>query len=240
MRPLTLKTPTGPLAYSIIRRSRVKKRLHMELDEHGGLVIVAPGHWSRAYIDATLRRNSPRIQRFIATARQRQRVPLRFVQGEMHLYLGVFYKLAIKHVPNGKNKVLRAGQEIRVETRKNTANDIQTIMNGWYRQQADSVFSERLKVIAQRADWTRHRSIPLKLRKMKRSWGNCSASGVIKLNTHLVKAPLVIIDSVIAHELCHLREMNHGKSFYELLQSLNPNWQRDRLRLRADGNTYLL
>ena len=136
--------------------------------------------------------------------------------------------------------MLLAGQEIRVVARKGNAEDIQSILHGWYRQQAHGVFIERLNIIAQRADWTRHRSIPLKLRKMKRSWGNCSASGVIKLNTHLVKAPLVIIDSVIAHELCHLREMNHGKSFYELLQSLNPNWQRDRLRLRADGNTYLL
>jgi predicted metal-dependent hydrolase len=73
---------------------------------------------------------------------------------------------------------------------------------------------------------------------MKRTWGNCSSSGVIKLNTHLVKAPLDIIDSVIAHELCHLEEMNHGRAFYVLLESLNPNWRRDRLKLRSDGYFY--
>jgi hypothetical protein len=75
---------------------------------------------------------------------------------------------------------------------------------------------------------------------MKRTWGNCSSKGVIKLNTHMVKAPVVIIDSVIAHELCHLEEMNHGKRFYELLESLNPNWQQDRARLRSEGFVYLL
>ena len=212
----------------------------MELDEQGGLVIVAPGHWSEAYINATLRRNTSRVDRFIARARQRQLEPLRYDRGEMHLYLGIFYTLTINHAPDRKNGVVLAGEEIRVDARKNNAEDIQSVLHGWYRQQANRVFSERLNVIAQRADWTRHRSIPLKLRKMKRTWGNCSASGVIKLNTHLVKAPLVIVDSVIAHELCHLEEMNHGRSFYVLLESLNPNWRRDRSRLRAEGNTYLL
>jgi predicted metal-dependent hydrolase len=74
---------------------------------------------------------------------------------------------------------------------------------------------------------------------MKRTWGNCSAKGVIKLNTHLVKAPMFIIDSVIAHELCHLEEMNHGRAFYALLQGLNPHWRRDRARLRLEGHAYL-
>jgi predicted metal-dependent hydrolase len=238
MRLLTLKTPTGPLEYTITRRSRVTKRLHMELDEQGGLVIVAPGHWSEAYISATLRRNTSRVDRFIARARQRQLDPLRYVQGEQHLYLGIFYALTINHAPDKKNGVELAGQEIQVDARKNNADDIQSILQGWYRRQANRVFSERLNVVAQKADWTRHRSVPLKLRKMKRTWGNCSSSGVIKLNTHLVKAPLLIIDSVIAHELCHLEEMNHGRAFYALLESLNPNWRRDRVKLRSDGYIY--
>ena len=75
---------------------------------------------------------------------------------------------------------------------------------------------------------------------MKRTWGNCSSKGVIKLNTHLIKAPLAVIDSVIAHELCHLEEMNHGKGFYSLLEQLNPNWHQDRARLRTEGFSYLL
>ena len=75
---------------------------------------------------------------------------------------------------------------------------------------------------------------------MKRTWGNCSSGGVIKLNTHLIKAPLLIIDSVIAHELCHLEEMNHSKAFYALLERLNPHWRQNRAWLRSEGNNYLL
>ena len=80
----------------------------------------------------------------------------------------------------------------------------------------------------------------MKLRRMKRTWGNCSSKSVIKLNTNLIKAPLPLIDSVIAHELCHLQEMNHGKAFYALLDGLNPDWRQDRMVLRSEGNIYLL
>jgi predicted metal-dependent hydrolase len=45
---------------------------------------------------------------------------------------------------------------------------------------------------------------------------------------------------VIAHELCHLEEMNHGRAFYQLLENLNPNWRQQRKILRTEGYIYLL
>lgn len=242
MRRLTFKTPSGPLEYAVTHRSRVKKHLHMELDELGGLVVVAPKTWSQTHISATLTQNTTRVERFLAMARQRQLAPLQYAQGELHFYLGTRYPLVIHQVQGRHISVVLSGHEIHVYTRRLHEKDIQVKLQGWYRQQAMKIFSERLQAIARKAVWARDRdrSIPLKLRTMKRTWGNCSSSGVIKLNTHLIKAPLPVIDSVIAHELCHLEEMNHGKAFYQLLESLNPDWRQDRARLRSEGNTYLL
>jgi predicted metal-dependent hydrolase len=240
MRRISTKSRSDVLEYSIIHRPRVTKRLHMELDQHGGLVVVAPAHWSKRYIRSTLAKNIPRVERFLANAREKQLTPLRYVNGEQHFYLGESYPLAIHQMTAGKTHVALVDGEIRIHTSKSQPENIQSSLQNWYLQIAAEIFSERLTNIARRAPWARDKTIPLKLRRMKRTWGNCSSRGVIKLNTHLVKAPLAMIDSVIAHEICHLEEMNHSKAFYALLEKLNPDWRLDRARLRAGGFVYLL
>jgi len=240
MRRLNLKTRAGSLEYTITHRPRITKRLHMELDEEGYLVVVAPRHWSKAHIRTTLSQNTPRIERFLVRARKRQLEPLLYENGEMHLYLGERYPLVIRPGLGRNIGVVLTENRIRVESRQHQAETIRAALQVWYQKQALKVFTERLQIIAGRAGWVDGQLIPLTLRRMKRTWGNCSSRGVIKLNTHLIKAPLPVIDSVIAHELCHLQEMNHGRAFYALLGRLNPNWREDRLKLRSEGNLYLL
>ncbi len=64
--------------------------------------------------------------------------------------------------------------------------------------------------------------IELRFRKMKRQWGNCNSKGVITLNTALMKLTEVQRSYVIAHELCHLKHMNHSRDFYTLLYDVFP------------------
>lgn len=240
MQRSSFKTPGGLLEYTITRRSRVTKRLHMELGENGDLVVVAPRNWSKAHINATLSQNISRVERFLTRARRRKLEPLLYVSGERHFYLGESYPLAVLPGLGGKTSVELGGNEFRIKTNRCDPETIRALLQTWYRKQALKIFSSRLQTIAVKADWVGDRPISLKLRRMKRTWGNCSSGGVIKLNTHLIKAPRLILDSVIAHELCHLEEMNHGKAFYALLEQLNPDWRQHRSRLRSEGHTYLL
>jgi predicted metal-dependent hydrolase len=240
MQRLSIKTSSGVLEYTVTHRPRITKRLHMELDEKGDLVVVAPRHWSKRHINATLSQNTSRVERFLVRAREKRIAPLKYTHGEAHLYLGRRYPLMIVAAEGRQTNVVFTGQEIRISIRKENKADVRAILQVWYRQQAQKVLTERFQFIKERAPWAKDKSIPLKLRKMKRTWGNCSSKGLIKLNTHLVKADLPVIDSVIAHELCHLEQMNHGKKFYILLESLNPDWRRDRNNLRTEGNLYLL
>lgn len=235
-----LKTRNGPVEYTITHRRRVTRRLHMELDESGGLVVVAPRHWSKRHINSTLRSNVTRVERFLVRARAQQLRPLMYVNGEEHLYLGRRYPLIIRGVESHRSSVNFTGAEISISVGPASNTGAEAVLWSWYRRRAQELFTERLHVIKQRAPWARETAVPLKLRRMKRTWGNCSSAGVIKLNTHLVKAGLSVIDSVIAHELCHLEEMNHSSKFYALLEALNPDWRADKTHLRSHGNLYLL
>ncbi len=239
MQRYNIKTSLGPLQYSVAHRPRVRKRIHMELDAHGDLVVIAPRHWSKRQISKILSQNIVRVERFLVNARQRKLEPLQYTQGESHLYLGEHYPLDI-HINRGRKAAVEfAGEKITVGLGQNSNTDVYALLHAWYQRQAFEVFTKRLETVSGRALWAKDRAIVLKLRRMKRTWGNCSSAGVIKLNTHLIKAPIWMIDSVVAHELCHLLEMNHGRAFYTLLEGLNPNWKQDRKTLVADGNAYL-
>jgi predicted metal-dependent hydrolase len=213
--------------------------MHLELGANGVLMVVAPKHWPRHQVETVLKNNTRRVERFLNAARQRKCEPLQYKHGEMHLFVGEAYPLHIQITGQERATVSFDGQQICVAHREGRGCQVQAALQRWYLQQARRLFQHRLVLIAARAPWAEDRKIPLRLRKMKRTWGNCSSNGDIKLNTQLVKAPLHIIDSVIAHEICHLEEMNHGPAFYALLQALNPNWRTDRQTLRRDGNNWL-
>ena len=68
------------------------------------------------------------------------------------------------------------------------------------------------------------------LKTMKRSWGRCSSSAHISLNTQLIACDPRFIEYVCLHELCHLVHMNHSSQFYDLLESYCPD-HRQRKKL---------
>ena len=63
------------------------------------------------------------------------------------------------------------------------------------------------------------------IRKMKRVWGNCSSLGEIKINQNVIWFGLDEIRYVCLHELCHLKHMNHSKSFWNLVRKYMPNYK---------------
>jgi predicted metal-dependent hydrolase len=66
-------------------------------------------------------------------------------------------------------------------------------------------------------------------------WGSCSPNGTLSFNWRLALAPLEVLDYVVVHELCHLREPNHSQRFWRLVASRRPNWRRQRDWLGLHG-----
>ncbi|SES93358.1 hypothetical protein SAMN05216326_10743 [Nitrosomonas marina] len=102
-------------------------------------------------------------------------------------------------------------------------------MIDWYRQRALACFSERLALYADRLNLPYP---PFKLSHAKTRWGSCNSSGVIRLNVRLVQLPLFLVDYVVAHELCHLFEMNHSSAFWKRVAAIYPDYQHARRELR--------
>lgn len=77
------------------------------------------------------------------------------------------------------------------------------------------------------------------IRCQKTRWGSCSSKGNLNFNCLLMELPDEIIDSVVIHELCHRKHMNHSKTFYAEVESVFPEYKRCRKWLRENGNIYL-
>lgn len=229
------------IPYRLVHRPRVTRRVHLELGADGGLVVVVPRAMSRRDVRKALQARSARVVYFLAQARSRREdLPnLEYREGETHLFLGEACRLTIVDSPAGRGKLVLENGVFVAMTPDTTSGALRECFRRWYREQAGRDFSRRLSAICRTAPWTQDRIPDLRLRRMKRTWGNCSSAGVITLNPHLVKAPPELIDYVIAHEVCHLCEHNHGSGFYALQEQLFPGWRRARTRLRERGHIYL-
>lgn len=73
------------------------------------------------------------------------------------------------------------------------------------------------------------------IRLQKTRWGSCSAKGHLNFNALLMLAPPEVRDSVVVHELCHLKEMNHSRRFYALLYAIMPDYDERHQWLSDHG-----
>lgn len=108
---------------------------------------------------------------------------------------------------------------------------IRDAVQSWLQRQAKRVFEERCRHFAQQLGvrWTR-----LSLSSAATRWGSASADGAIRLHWRLIHFALPTIDYVVAHELAHLRVMDHSPRFWEVVRSVIPDVERLREGLRDE------
>ncbi len=113
-----------------------------------------------------------------------------------------------------------------------TPGQIRDSVQSWLQRQARALFEERCKHYAAQLG-VRYTRIGLSSAQTR--WGSASASGAIRLHWRLIHFGLATVDYVIAHELAHLREMNHTPRFWDIVRSLMPDYESAMSPLKSEG-----
>jgi predicted metal-dependent hydrolase len=113
-----------------------------------------------------------------------------------------------------------------------TPAQIRDAVQAWLMRQAKRVFTERLQHYAPllRVQWKK-----LALSSAGTLWGTAHSDGSIRLNWRLIHFRLAVIDYVVAHELSHLRVMDHSPRFWETVKSVVPDYRELRGQLRDEA-----
>ena len=115
----------------------------------------------------------------------------------------------------------QAQQQAQKEIHKLTADEIRALAN-----QALEVIPKRVAYYAPLVGVTYGR---ITIRNQRSKWGSCSSKGNLNFNCLLMLAPPEVLDSVVVHELCHRKEMNHSDRFYaEVLRVFPDYWTQDK------------
>ena len=228
----------------MVVRSPRRRTVTISVDPFEGVRVLAPADASFDMLDALIRRKAPWILSKMRVEGQSEPTPIReYITGESYLYLGRHYRLQILPVEASGSPVvaLRRGfLEVCLDTSVPSPvrrDAVRQALQGWYRHRAVARLPGRIALYAERLGM---RPPMLLIRHQTKRWGSCDAQGNLRLNWRIVMAPMLLVDYVVAHELCHLVHHDHSAAFWQLLGTIMPNYEVARDRLRREGAQFVV
>ena len=196
----------GPIEVAVRKHARSRRlRLHVR---DGEVLLTAPPRTSRAEIDRFLAEHGGWVERTLAQQRLSASI-LGLRRPGVVWRLGRPIPLVELGIPPTEPAIER-----------------------WCRDETRRVAAE----IAEReSDALRVSVARLRIGDQRSRWGSASSRGTVSLSWRLLLAPLDVLDYVVVHELCHLRELNHSRRFWKLVATARPGYEAQKRWLDRHG-----
>lgn len=206
-----------------------RKTLNISVERDRSIVVRAPHYLTAEKIDKIVQSKRQWIKEKLNHS---QKYPLvseskEFVSGETLMYLGKNYQLLIVEEEfegiefDQRFKISKANQP--------KANEL---FKKWYLKQA------LIKIEPLATKYAKSLGVQynqFKTSEMKYRWGSCTPANNIIFNWRIIKAPMYVLEYLVAHELVHLIENNHTPSFWNILSIQVPNYEKAKNWLKKNG-----
>jgi predicted metal-dependent hydrolase len=212
-----------------IRRSRIAKSIKLSMAPNGTLRVSMP-LYAPVFMAKRLIASSRKDIRSLSTAQHS-------VLYEHNMQIG---KSHILHVQHGASlSVSVQGQIItailpvaRQVSDTQVQSKIREVVIKALRKESKAYLPRRLAYLANQYNFSYE---TVRFSHASSRWGSCSSTGTISLNIALMKLDHSLIDYVLLHELCHTKEMNHSKKFWELMTTCDPSFKSHKSLLKEQS-----
>ena len=223
--PAPPAAPPNPIEFVRVPRAR---RYILRVRPDGTLRVTVPRGGSRREAEVFVRRH----EKWIARERNRVRgesAPPAWQDGSTLLLAGEPVRIAVE----GRGAAWRVVYGDRVILVRNPA-DVRPAIERDLRDLARTVLLPRVTELA--AEHSLRVGV-VSIRNQRSRWGSCARNGNIALNFRLVQMPAPVRDYVLLHELMHIRQQNHSRRFWRLVEAVCPGFRDAERWLRTTGKT---
>jgi predicted metal-dependent hydrolase len=189
------------------RNARCKRMIIRVAKDGSGLAMTLPKRTSQA----EALRFAHASKSWIAKNISDRMPPLAFADGVMIPLRGEIYKIVCS---GGRRGLVQLNQIDSTITVPGDAAHVNRRLTDWLKQQAVKDLTQASEYYAQ-AMGVEYSA--LSIRDQSSRWGSCSAARALSYSWRLILAPRFVLDYVAAHEVAHIREMNHGPRFWRLV-----------------------
>jgi predicted metal-dependent hydrolase len=214
------------ISYTLKRSSRAKL-IWLDIKRQSGLTVTIPHNYSVCDLPDYLNSNSQWILRnFSKYCNDVSASPVNTVRPSHTIsYLGKSLKVTQNRTGFGLNAVKLEQNKLIVSLNSSGGNLSSQELEHWLKIQAARMINKKVEEFSQQMRLLYNRVV---IRDQKSRWGSCSCLKNLNFNWRLIMAPEPVLDYVIIHELCHLKEMSHSKSFWDLVARYCPQWRKHR------------
>ncbi len=219
----------------LLKRSPNRRRAVLTVDERG-LTVSVPWRTSDRYIARFVQDSASWVLRKLEAWESRQPKLRLWQHGELVDYLGrqLRLELAVEHYALTQ---LRDGDILALSLPEpHEPETVRAALVKWYRRHAQTYFRGRVEHYSGQLGIIPPRVF---ISSAQTRWGSCNANCEVRLNWRLIQAAPHIVDYVVAHELAHLREMNHSARFWRVVERLCPDYVSARAELNSMGEHFM-
>ncbi|MEQ1600926.1 MAG: M48 family metallopeptidase [Methylophilaceae bacterium] len=208
---------------------RPRKTIGMRISVEG-LIVHAPQRISQSQLEQILLSKINWIQRKLETRQERVIETMQWRDGANLLLLGNTIKLSVKQHNHSRAIAYRAGVlQVALPGVEDELAIARKVLQ-WYQKQALTDFGRRIELLAAKLDVPTPK---LFISNARTRWGSCNSKNEIRLSWRLLQAPPHIINYVTAHELAHLKEMNHSVKFWTVVERIFPDYRNAEQELKS-------